>query len=80
MADIVQQRRSQGDLGLMLAVLPALRRHVPPDDTHELPGDVEYADAVGEAGMRGSGKDKLGEAELPYAPQTLKRRRLDGAP
>jgi hypothetical protein len=41
---------------------------------------VEYADAVGEAGMRGSGKDKLGEAELPYAPQTLKRRRLDGAP
>jgi hypothetical protein len=53
---------------------------VAPDDPHELAGHVECTDTVREARVRRSRIEKFRKAQLPNAPQPLKRRGLNDAP
>jgi hypothetical protein len=50
------------------------------DNRHEPPRCMKYANAVRQTGMRSARINKIGEPELLYAPEPLKRAGLDRAP
>jgi hypothetical protein len=75
--EVVQQRRDHRDFGpCRIELLPEFAS----DDLDQRSRDVKHAERVGEARMRGAGKDELGNAELLDAAQPLELRRADQAP
>ena len=80
MADVVNQRRGQSHLQLVIPNLTTMMPDMPLDDGHQLPRGMEYANAVGEPAVGGAGIDEVGKSKLADAAQALERTGLDDAP
>ncbi len=80
MADIVHERSSKGDLGLMILHLHPVPLKMPLDDLHQSPRCVKGANTMGEPGMRRPWVNKIRKAQLLDTAEALKWNSLDHCP